>query len=958
MSKPNGKKKDPLRKTLNLPKTSFSMKANLLQMEPRFQKRWEDIDIFKSQLELEHPKGEFVLHDGPPYANGNIHLGHLLNKVIKDVTVRTRIMDGYDVHYVPGWDCHGLPIEHQVMKNLGDKAKELNTNQIRHRCEKYAEKYVKVQASQMVRLGTTGNYENPYLTMKPAYEGATLEVFADLVEKGVVYRDLKPVHWSIANQTALADAELEYYDRKDTSVFVLFALKNPERLPSSLNAPDGETANLMIWTTTPWTLPANLAVAVAAGERYGLYKFRKDGETRYTILGDALSDKVLSMGQAENITNLGFCTGQELADAKLTYQHPFVERVGPILSADYVTLEDGTGLVHTAPGHGQEDYQTGLKAGLDIYCPVKGDGTFDETAPSWLQGIDVWSGNEAVVDHLRNLGNLFFDHEFDHSYPHDWRSKTPTIFRATEQWFIAVDREVKGEGKTLREMALHATDEQIRFIPDWGQSRLRGMLESRPDWCISRQRSWGLPIPAFMKEGFETLLTQKSVRAVAKTVREKGAGYWFRATAEEVLKDYDPTQDEEAPAWLRKLGKPGLSELSLCQDIFDVWFESGSSWNAVLKERGLGYPSEFYIEGSDQHRGWFQLSLLPSLVSQGRPPFKALLTHGFIVDANGRKMSKSMGNTIDVQELLNKYGADISRWWVASLNFVNDIKADWNFFKNAAEEYRKVRNTIRFLLGNLKDFNPSTDRYTFTDADIGSLDSWALYQLDQLIIEVRTAYETFQFRRIRDAVFNFCNDTLSAVYMAAIKDRLYCDAVDSPRRRRTQTVLFDICDNLLRLIAPVLVHTADEAWLSLHNKDDSAGESIHLQRLPEPRNIPADPNWELTMNIRGEALKALEQAREAGSIANPLDAGVAAIIDTNRFCAITDYAAELADLCGVSRFQVQSGEATEFTVSDLSAEPRCERSWKRDGTVSQRDGGFLLSERDAAVVATMELEQE
>ncbi|MBT6490122.1 MAG: isoleucine--tRNA ligase [Deltaproteobacteria bacterium] len=956
MSKPDGKKKDPLRKTLNLPKTAFGMKANLLQMEPRFQKRWERIDIFNKQLEAEHPKGDFVMHDGPPYANGNIHLGHLLNKVIKDVTVRTRIMDGYDVEYVPGWDCHGLPIEHQVMKNLGEKAKELNTNQIRHRCEKYAEKFVKLQAGQMLRLGTTGNYKNPYLTMKPAYEGATLEVFADLVEKGVVYRDLKPVHWSIANQTALADAELEYYDREDTSVFVLFAVNNAGNLPASLNVPEGETVHVMIWTTTPWTLPANLAVAAAAGEEYGLYKWTQNGKTTLGILGGALSEKVLGMGKAEDISCLGTCTGQELADGEIVYQHPFIERTGPILTADYVTLEDGTGLVHTAPGHGQEDYQTGLKVGLEIYCPVKGDGTFDETAPEWLQGKDVWSGNGEVVTHLRESGHLFFDHQFDHSYPHDWRSKTPTIFRATEQWFISVDREVKGEGKTLREMALNATDNEIEFIPDWGKSRLRGMLESRPDWCISRQRSWGLPIPAFMKEGFETLLTQKSVRAVAQTVRKEGAGFWFRASVEDILAEYDPAQDEDAPTWLREKGKAGLSELTASQDIFDVWFESGSSWNAVLKERNLGYPSEYYIEGSDQHRGWFQLSLLPSLVSQGRAPFKSLLTHGFIVDAQGRKMSKSVGNTINVQDLLDKYGADISRWWVASLNFVNDIKADWAFFKNAAEEYRKVRNTIRFLLGNLQDYNNETDRYTFTDADKGSLDAWAMVQLDHLIIEVRDAYETFQFRRIRDAVFNFCNDSLSAVYMAAIKDRLYCDATDSARRRRTQTVLFDIADNLLRLIAPVLVHTADEAWLKLHGKTEEMDESIHLQRLPESRGLAQDPNWTLTMDIRSEALKALEHARESGTITNPLDAGIAAVIDPERFNAITEYAEELADLCGVSRFSVASGDATQFEISDLAEEPRCQRSWKRDGTVSERDGGFMLSERDAAVVATMDLE--
>ena len=932
------------------------MKANLLQMEPRFQKQWDKMDLYAQIQSAPSPKGSFVLHDGPPYANANIHLGHLLNKVIKDVIVRSKTMEGYAIEWVPGWDCHGLPIEHKVLQDLGTKARELNTAQIRHRCKQHAEKYVKVHTGQMKRLGTIGDYKNPYLTLNFPYEGATLEVFADLVERGIVYRDLKPVHWSIANQTALADAELEYHDREDTSVFVLFELDNPSSLPTSLNAPQSEAVHLMIWTTTPWTLPANLAVAVAPNETYGLYEWIRNGKTERAILGQELAPKVLNAGGVTEFLEMGTCRGSDLYESKLTYTHPFIDRHNPLLVADYVTMEDGTGLVHTAPGHGEEDYRTGLREGLEVYCPVRGDGTFDETTPDWIQNKSVWDGNQLVVDHLRESGHLFYFHQFMHSYPHDWRSKTPTIFRATEQWFVSVDNQIKGRDQSLREMAEHACKNQIEFIPDWGQKRLLGMLESRPDWCISRQRSWGLPIPAFMKHGEEPLLTAASVRAIAQIIRKHGSDYWFKSSPTELLAEYDLEQDPHAPAWLKSQGSAAFAELEKSQDIFDVWFESGSSWNAVLKERNIGYPSELYIEGSDQHRGWFQLSLLPALGSQGEPPFKTLLTHGFIVDAQGRKMSKSLGNTINVEDLLKKYGADICRWWVASLNFTNDIKADWSFFQHASEEYRKIRNTIRFLLGNLADYDPKTDRYQFSDADQHSIDAWANDQLDLLIIQVREAYETYHFRRIRDSIFNFCNDTLSSVYMAAIKDRLYCEALDSPKRRRTQTVLFDIADNLLRLLAPILVHTADEAYSKLHKLPEGSDQSIHLTALPQSREKKPDTSWENVMDLRSTALKALENARSDDGISNPLDAGIIAVVDASTFTNVQPYLSELADLCGVSRFNLVSGDSTSITVDNLSEEPRCQRSWKRDGTVQEQPNGFCLSERDAAVVSNLSLD--
>ena len=926
--------KPSYKKTLNLPKTSFSMKANLVQREPEFQKRWDKLDIYQRMRDARTDAPDFILHDGPPYANGPIHLGHLLNKVLKDIVVRSRCMLGFDTPFVPGWDCHGLPIEHKVLKDLGDKAKDMVAPQIRKRCQDDAAKFVKLQGKQMQRLGTVGDYSDPYLTMKPAYEAATLEVFADLVGKGLVYRDLKPVHWSIANKTALAEAELEYEDREDTSVYVLFEIENPQDLPTSLNARPGESLSLMIWTTTPWTLPANLAVAASPGAEYGLYRIERDGNSALVLLAADMADKVFEAGGlAGGGDFLGLATGAELETAGIKYRHPFIDRVSPLLTADYVTLEDGTGLVHTAPGHGVEDYQTGLRCGLDIYCPVLEDGTFDATAPEWLQGKTVWDGNTLVVDRLRESGHLFLDHQFTHSYPHDWRSKTPVIFRATEQWFIRVD----DEKLSLRDKALDVTKSDVQFVPEWGRNRMRGMLESRPDWCISRQRSWGLPIPAFYHaETGEALLTEESVRHMADRIRKDGSDVWFTAEAADLLTDC-PGVDNPADY------KKGA-------DIFDVWFDSGCSWNAVVRQRGMQFPADLYLEGSDQHRGWFQVSLLPALGVTGQPPFKAILTHGFMVDKFGKKMSKSGGNALAVEDLLKDFGADVCRWWVASLNTDNDIKSDLDFFRNAGEEYRKVRNTIRFLLSNLNDFDPAEHRRELTDADAASIDAWAIGELNKLIETMRVGYVSYRFRKVHEAIYNFCNDTLSAVYLAATKDRLYCDAAGSDRRRRTQTVLFDIADALIRMIAPVLVHTADEAYLALHGRDMKDESTVHTEMLPQPLSAPVDAGWSDAMTLREKVLKALEDAKAQRGIDNPLDAGIEAAVPSELFAKIQPMVGELADLCGVSRLSLVENGDTTVAVEDLRNEPRCDRSWKRDGTVKPRSDGGTLTDRDAEAI--------
>ena len=943
------------KKTLNLPKTDFPMRAGLTQNEPHSQKRWEQMKLYDTALAQRANAEPFVFHDGPPYANGLLHTGHLLNKVLKDFVVRTRLMSGKHCAYVPGWDCHGLPIEHMVMTELFASGKIKKLNQldqdtrrmaIRRECAKYAQKYQKLQTAQMQRLLTLADYEHPYLTMTADYEKAVLEVFADLVEQGLVYRALKPVHWSIANQTALAEAELEYYDKQDVSIYVDFEAVDRDAVAKVFGVELDQTPSFMIWTTTPWTLAANLAIAVHQKYRYSLV--RTDGNI--TVLGSELVDAVTKAGGAESVEVLAETGGSDLVG--LEYRHPFCDRVSAVVLADYVTLEDGTGLVHTAPGHGEEDYQTGLREGLDIYCPVLGDGTYDDTVPDWLRGMSIWDANEKIVEHLRASGHLFHDHTFTHSYPHDWRSKTPVIFRATEQWFIGVDQPSARSGATLRSLALTAADCEIRFVPEWGRNRMRGMLESRPDWCISRQRSWGLPIPAFRNAAGEVLLTAASVRAVAKVVGEKGSDAWFTESPEVLLGSYDPADDPDAPASFRTSDlKAQASSLLKTYDILDVWFESGTSWNAVMRQRGLGFPADLYLEGSDQHRGWFQTSLLPSLAVTGRSPFKTVLTHGFTVDKDGRKMSKSLGNTIDVEDLLKAYGADVCRWWVSSAAFENDIKMDMAFFDQASETYRKVRNTLRFLLSNLTDFVPSTSNAPGTGVDLAkidptSIDAFVLAEAAQMQGKVRAAYDDYEFRKAHQLIYDFCNDTLSAFYCAAVKDRLYCDKPDSPRRRCTQTVMWGLTDVLCRLLAPLLPHTADEAYRSLWKDVDCASERcVHLTDFADLGKVAeSDTAWPKVMDVRAAALKALEDAKERG-IDNPLDAEVVLADPEGIF---ERFQADLADMLGVSRVQFSKGG--QITINSLQDEPRCERSWKRDGTVKQRSDGGMLCDRCAEAV--------
>lgn len=979
-AEPKGQgEKNRYKSTLNLPKTGFPMKANLVQSEPESLKRWNEIGVY-DRLRARKHEGGFVFHDGPPYANGSLHLGHLLNKCMKDFVVRSRSMMGLDCPYVPGWDCHGLPIEHRVMQDLAEKGKleklrSLAEGQrqmaVRRECRDHAEKAVKLQAEQLSRMMALGDYARPYRTMDPQTEGATLEVLAELAEQGLVYRALKPVHWSIENETALAEAELEYFEREDPSIYVDFeaadagAVYDAFGLPPSEEAEDApepgagvapgqrpsQTPSFMIWTTTPWTLPANLAIAVHPDIEYALAFI--DGVVTVTALKAV--ERIAALTKAERVEIIATAPGLKLAG--LRYKHPFVEgppavegprvvlleKVHTIVCASYVTLEDGTGLVHTAPGHGVDDYNTGIAEGLPIYCPVKGDGRYDHRVPEFLRGRSVWEANKLVVERLRASGHMFHDHLFTHSYPHDWRSKTPTIFRCTEQWFVGVDHPNK-RGETLRELALRVTAEQVQFVPDWGRNRMRGMLESRPDWCISRQRAWGLPIPAFFFEtgGRErTLMTPATIRAVAKVVREKGADAWFQLSPAELLSGYDPAADPDKPSDF----DPGATaSLRKGGDILDVWFESGSTWHSVMRERGLGFPVDLYLEGSDQHRGWFQLSLLTCLGLTGRAPFKALVTHGFMLGREGLKLSKSKGDTLEA--LFKDYGVDVLRWWVSSLSYEHDMKVDREFFDLAGQSYFKVRNTLRFLLSNLDDFSPPGPGEAASAARSfppTSIEAWALSEFEALRHQAVAAYERFDFRIVHEGVYNFCNAAMSAEYLAAVKDRLYCDAPDSPRRRRTQTAMWIIADGLCRILAPIMPHTADEAFRALwKTAPDDRTRCVHLEHFPAPCGVVADARWSTVRELLRQARPKLEHAKGSMGVENPLDA---AVVLPDPEGALKDFAPEdLADLLGVSRVSTGGGEVV---VQDLRGEARCERSWKRDGTVRQRSDGGLLSERDA-----------
>jgi isoleucyl-tRNA synthetase len=941
-------KKSDYKASLNLPTTDFAMKAELTKNEPARLARWQSSDLYGRLMKRRAAAPKFIVHDGPPFANGDIHIGHVVNKTLKDVVMRYRSMAGFQTPYVPGYDCHGLPIEHRIQEELGPKWRDMAQTEIRQRCFDWAQGFVEKQSTQFQRVGILGDWSNPYRTMAPEYEAATLEIFARHVEKGLVYRQLKPVNWSLENQTALADADLEYKDVVDTTVFVEFASANPGDFKTRFDLRVKARVGFLIWTTTPWTLPANLAIAVGPDVEYSLVKFKRDGEWYVNVVATELVEKVFARatGVSDQKT-LKVVKGRELEG--LEYSHPFADRRGTIVLADYVTTTDGTGLVHTAPGPGEEDYQTGRAYKLDVYCPVLANGRFDSTVPGWLAGLNVWKANDVIVAKLAELGVLFASEKYSHSYPHDARSKKPTIYRATEQWFVSVDKEFTeaGVSGSIRGRALKAIENDVTFYPDWGRARLKGMLESRPDWVLSRQRAWGLPMPIFFNEQDQPLLNPQAIRAVARHFRERSSNCWFDMPVSQLLAGVDTGRDFP------------IDSLRKGNETFDVWFESGSSWFGVVEQRSdqLGQaPVDLYLEGSDQHRGWFQLSMLTSIAVTGRPPYKAILTHGFVVKPDGTKVSKSDKEYVTALDEINRHGADLIRLYVSSLDYQGDMPASPQMISEFGDKYRKIRNTIRYLLSNIDDYDPGTSPLNIQTP---CLDLWMLDQVYKLYADTIEAYEQNKFHIVFKQLFDFCNVQVSAIYGNAMKDRLYCERKDSPLRRRAQGVMYQSAVTLIKLLAPLCVFTADEAWEHLKHKPEDV-DSVHLASLPSPTTFQLKPHvataFDELMTLRDAGLLQLDQLKKSAGLNKALDAeAVYRVKDEAARDALAAFGVDLEDVVGCGFHSIVVDPSVDRTTIEIVDRRQtcqaCARSWKRRPDVGSVQAFPDLSARDAQAVA-------
>ncbi len=836
-------KKLDYKNTLNLPRTDFPMKANLNQKEPEILDRWEKIRLYEKIRAESQGRPKFILHDGPPYANGHIHIGHCLNKILKDVIVKSKTMSGLDSYYVPGWDCHGLPIEYQVTKDLGAKKETTSKLEIRKACRLYAEKFVGIQREEFKRIGVFGDWERPYLTMSFGYEATIARELGKFMRNGGLYRGKKPVYWCYYDQTALAEAEVEYENDASPSIYVKFPLLSNE-LGDIPNKPlFGKEVFALIWTTTPWTLPANLALAFHPDYTYVTAEFK--GEIY--ILAEALVEGVLGK-EAKVIERF---KGRTIEG--LRFKHPFYERESIATLGDFVTLDSGTGIVHIAPGHGQEDYEIGMAYNLDIYAPVDDKGRFTKDV-EFFGGMFVYDANKRIIEKLKELGNLFKEEKITHSYPHCWRCKNPIIFRATPQWFISMEK------NHLRTNVLEAID-RVKWIPDWGKERIRNMIENRPDWCVSRQRAWGVPIVVFYCNTCDWMLMDADIVDYVSQIFEKyGADAWFTLDTKELLPD------------MTRCPNCGCEDWRLETDILDVWFDSGVSFAAVLERNpGLSMPADMYLEGSDQHRGWFHSSILVSVGTRGIAPYKSVLTHGFVVDKEGEKMSKSKGNVTVPAEIIKKYGAEILRLWVVAEDYRGDIRISSEILDRLTESYRKIRNTFRYLLGNLYDFDPSGDALGYEELE--EIDKWILHRLGVLSQEVLKGYESYEFHTIYHNIQRFCIVDLSAIYLDIQKDVLYTFPPNSRKRRSAQTAIYIILNWLTRLSAPVLSFTADEVWQYIPGEKM---ESVHLMPFPKPEFIDSslEERWRRLLLIRDEILKALERARKNKFIGSSLEAGI------------------------------------------------------------------------------------
>jgi len=904
--------------TVHLPNTAFPMKANLTQREPEILSRWEESGLYEQMRTAAAGRPKFVLHDGPPYANGELHSGHALNKVLKDFVVKSRQMSGFDAPFVPGWDCHGLPIEHKVATNLGSKAKTMSQVEIRQRCREFALKYVDLHRTDFKRLGVTGDWKKPYLTLSSEYVATIIRVFAEVYQSGAIYRGLKPIYWCPSCETALAEAEVEYAEKTSPSIYVKFRAESP--IPGT----SGDVY-FVIWTTTPWTLPANLAVSVHPDFDYSAIKV---GNETY-IMSSFLAPAALEACGISEFETVAKFTGKDLEN--LSYRHViFPEKSCPVILGEHVTLEAGTGCVHTAPGHGHEDYVVGNKYGIAPFSPVNKSGVFTADAGPYA-GTHVFKANERIVSDLRESGALLAHHAYQHSYPHCWRCSGPVIYRATPQWFINMDHEGL-RGKVL------AGIEKVQWIPEWGKDRIYGMVSQRPDWCISRQRAWGVPIPVFYgKESGEVYATPESFKRIEALAlsSDDGIDRWFDT----------PTEQLMPPG--AKCPESGETEFVHEKDILDVWFDSGTSHRAVCELRPeLTWPADIYLEGSDQHRGWFQSSLIPAVATKGEPPYRAVLTHGYVVDADGRAMSKKLGNYVTLPELLKKYGADIVRLWIASENYRQDVRISDEILTRQQDSYRKFRNTIRHMLGNIADFGQG-DAVSY-DA-LWDIDKWALHRMQQLKERVLKAYNDYEFHVVYHALHNFCTIEISALYLDVLKDRLYTFAKDSSARRAAQTVLAEMVTDILQLLSPILVYTTDEAWGYLPEHLRSAA-SVHLSAFPAVKSeykLPADvaAEWDVLLRVRSVASKQLEEARRAEMIGSSLQASLTLIPgDEATERVLRKYESQLYDLMIVSHIIVapvssEAGtteEKVSVTVAPAPGE-KCVRCWhvrESVGTIS------------------------
>lgn len=915
-------------KTLNLPKTSFKMKANLAQREGLQLRDWQKAKIYEKSI-ADKTKPVFFLHDGPPYANGDIHVGHAINKILKDIILKYKRLRGYNAPYIPGWDTHGLPIEWKIIQEKGEKLASMTTLDLRKECKKYALKQVEKQKKDFVRLGVLGDWDNPYITLKPEFEAEELRVFKEIYENGYIFKGLKPVYWSPTTETALAEAEIEYKNVSSPAIYVKM-----DMLDDGLKAIGMDSASIVIWTTTPWTLPANLGIALNKDFEYGVYKTEKGN----LVVAKDLAEKAFAKMNLKYDLIKTF-KGEVLE--RTHYLHPFFDREGLVILADHVTLEAGTGCVHTAPGHGVDDFIAGNKYDLGILSPVDDRGHMTFEAGKY-EGLFYKKAEKKIVEDLLESGHILAHEEIVHSYPHDWRSKKPIIFRATEQWFINI------ADSDIRERAIKALDE-ITFYPQWGKNRIKAMLEVRPDWCISRQRVWGVPIPIFYNKKNEIIYHSDIMDRVISLVEKEGTDIWWKYSAkeiigEELLKKYELNADE-----IRKE-----------KSILDVWFDSGVTHRSVVTTRGYKRPVDLYLEGSDQHRGWFQSSLLTSISSTKDKPYKRILTHGFVNDGQGRKMSKSIGNTIVPNDVIEKYGADILRLWVSSVDYREDVRLSEDILNRTSDSYRKIRNTARYLLGNIYDFSYSKDKVAYED--MLEIDKWALNRLERLKKKLEKLYDNYEFYNIFQEISYFCIIEMSSFYLDIIKDRLYCEYKTGLKRRSAQTVLAEILQFLVRVISPVLSFTAEEIWDKMP-EDLKDSESVLLTSWIYANEKYIDDEleekWNKLANLRKEVNKKIEEKRQKGEIGLALDARVMLNIKNEKFDFVKTYSDwDLSDIFLVSQIEFTDEKLEETEIEGVTVKivralgKKCQRCWKYSEDMGDEAFG-QVTKRDAEVLRIM-----